>query len=292
MRLSLEDVPHELSQDASRAKLHEEPPPILVYVLDFFLEQDRVEDVLCQRLLDGLRISIIRTTRCVRIDRTSRVSEFRGPNGLGKGLLRMTDERRVEGRRHGQGNDPVTLFLESFLQGGKFLCGAGQDDFLLRIQIRDGYGRFLLALFPNRFHISNDGQHASPVETGIVRRGHRLAPGPGQPEEVIIVQDLCCPEGRQFTETVSCHKIGFKSALRQKPVHARTEHPDRGLGELCLPQPLIVDLPFFRLEYGLWKHDLRKGRPTVLLKEAIHVPIRIDQGREIVDKIFPHLHVL
>ena len=72
MRLSLQDVAHELGQDAPRAEFHEESPPVLVHVLYFFLEQDRVEDVLRQPRLDGPGVFAIGTARRVRIDRTLR----------------------------------------------------------------------------------------------------------------------------------------------------------------------------------------------------------------------------
>ena len=160
----------------------------------------------------------------------------------------MADERGVEGRRHGQGNDPVTLFPESFLEGGHSLCRAGQDDFLLRIQVRDPYSRIFVDLFPNRLHISDDRQHAPCIEPGFLRRRHRLAPCPSKGKEVLVAHGPGRPKGGQFAKAVPRDEIRFEAGFGQNLEQPGRKNADGRLGELRVSQAFFVDLPLTVIE--------------------------------------------
>ena len=288
MGLFFEDVAHQLGQDAFRAELDEEGSPILVYVFDFLPEMDGVEKVFPQELPQGLGIRRIGTPRCVRIDRTSRPSEFRSSKGLDKRLLGMLDEGGVKGRGHRQGDDSVPLALQGLLKGGQCRRRAGKHDLLPRIHVCNDNGRMLFDLFPNLFRIPDDRQHATCVEPGNIRSRHGPASFPCEAEVVCVTEDTGRPEGCQFTEAVPSDKIGFKSGLHQNPVQSGRKHADGGLGKLCLAQKLLVRLPLSAVEGGLREDDLREGNPSVSHEEAIHFSVGLQNNGEVAGKLLAH----
>ncbi len=56
--------------------------------------------MLFQPLLNGLRVTRVGLCRGVRVDRNPGLLKGDGADGFGEGLLRVPDQRGVEGRRN------------------------------------------------------------------------------------------------------------------------------------------------------------------------------------------------
>ncbi len=292
VRLALENTAHELGQDAPRAELHEEPPPVLVDSLDFLLEEDGTQDVLGESLPDRVRVVSKGASRCIRIDRTGGLAKLRSKDGFCKGLLRVPHERCVESRRHRQRNDPVTFRFEPPLRLRNRARRTGQHHFLSGVQVCNDYAGLLVDLLPDPVHVPDHGEHASPVETGILRSRHRLAPGPRESEVIGITQHPGRPERRQLPEAVARDEIGPEPCIRENPVQTGRHGPDGRLRDLGLSQRLLLRGSLGRIEYRLREDPGRERLPAVLHEQTVHLPVHLDHGREVACQLFAHLQVL
>src|SRR5690606_33216208 len=137
MRTAAQNILHQISQDITRTELYEDAAACVVDVLDFFTEAHRLKHLLRDDALDRSRVSRVGLGAAVGINLCTWCADIHLCDGLCKWLLRMADQRRMEGGGNRQRHGAITLGLQRGFSGTDSVGGTGQHDLRRRVAVRD-----------------------------------------------------------------------------------------------------------------------------------------------------------
>ncbi len=131
-----QNILDQIGQHAARAEFNEQIAPRRLYIFDLFAELYRVEDMIAQCTTDRRRVFAIGLSAGVGINRHTRLSELCLTDGMGERLLRVPDQRRMEGRTHRDRHHVVTSGGQALFGLRKAVFFTGDDHLFLRVDVR------------------------------------------------------------------------------------------------------------------------------------------------------------
>ncbi len=241
-----QNVFHQIGENIARAELDKERATGSVEVFDLLGKEYRLKKMLRQLVLNGAWIGGIRLGRRIGIDWHRWASEGHGVDRLSKGLLRMSDQRRMKGGCHGQTGHVVAFGLQRGLGGFNRRSWPSQNNLIVRIPVRQMDTGQVLQLGLDLGIRTGDRQHCAGIEVRAGEGCHTCAARFDQLEVGWLIENTGSPQGGQFPKAVTGHKVSVETCFGKELVEACAQSADGRLGIIGALQsrglsgPLVV----------------------------------------------------
>ncbi len=131
MRFVAENIFNQVGKHAARANFNKNGSARRINIFNFLFKKHRLEDMFFQRHLNGSGVVGVRLPGGVGVHGNGRRAKRGTLDSLGKGVLRVGHQRRVERGRHRQRGYAKALGFQMLLGALHGRFGAGQNNLLI-----------------------------------------------------------------------------------------------------------------------------------------------------------------